>query len=187
MKSPIHDPSARQHPGGPSVLLDQGGQRNERPRSADMAEIEGQIAGLVARSTDELRLAWRKVHRIGPPPGLSRDLMIRALADKLQERGQGGPSLGLRRRLQTLAGELEKGAPCFNPDTVLKTGTTLVRQWRGRPHTVLVHADGFEYEGRRYRSLTVIAERITGTHWSGPRFFGVTQRVRAALPGETGR
>jgi hypothetical protein len=55
---------------------------------------------------------------------------------------------------------------------VLKTGATLVRQWRGRTHTVLVREDGFEYEGRRYRSLTVIAERITGAHWSGPRFFG---------------
>jgi hypothetical protein len=50
---------------------------------------------------------------------------------------------------------------------VLKTGATLVRQWRGHTHTVLVREDGFEYDGRRYRSLTVIAERITGAHWSG--------------------
>jgi len=57
-----------------------------------------------------------------------------------------------------------------------KTGTMLVRQWRGHTHTVLVREDGFEYEGQRYRSLTVIAERITGAHWSGPRFFGLTKR-----------
>jgi hypothetical protein len=50
-----------------------------------------------------------------------------------------------------------------------------------------VHQDGFEYEGQGYRSLTVIAERITGAHWSGPRFFGVTRRARASLPAEAGR
>jgi len=106
--------------------------------------------------------------------------MIRTFANKLQERVHGGPSL--RRRLQSLAGGLEKGAVSFDPGIVLKTGTTLVRQWRGHTHAVLVHEDGFEYEGRRYRSLTVIAQRITGTHWSGPRFFGVSKRVRASLP-----
>ncbi len=63
----------------------------------------------------------------------------------------------------------------FDPDIVPKTGTTLVRQWRGHAHTVLVCEDGFEYEGQHCRSLTVIAERITGAHWSGPRFFGLTK------------
>jgi hypothetical protein len=84
----------------------------------------------------------------------------------------------LQRRLQTLAGELEKGAVSFDPGIVLKTGATLVRQWRGRTYTVLVREDGFEYEGQRYQSLTVIAEQITGVHWSGPRFFGVSKRAR---------
>ena len=118
--------------------------------------------------------------------GLSRDLMIRALANELQERAHGGPSAALRRRLQTMARELEKGASSFDPSTVPKTGTTLVRQWRGHTHTVLVREDGFEYEGQHYRSLTVIAERITGAHWSGPRFFGLTQRARAPVA-EAGR
>jgi hypothetical protein len=108
--------------------------------------------------------------------------MIRTFANELQERTQGGPSLALRRRLQSLAGEFEKGAVSVDPGIVLKTGTTLVRQWRGHTHTVLVREGGFEYEGRRYRSLTVIAEQITGAHWSGPRFFGVTRRARVSLP-----
>ena len=59
----------------------------------------------------------------------------------------------LQRHLQTLAGEFEKGARSFDPGMVLKTGATLVRQWRERTHTVLVREDGFEYEGQRYRSL----------------------------------
>ena len=93
----------------------------------------------------------------------------------------------LRRRLQTLAGKFEKGGPSFDPGIVLKTGTTLVRQWRGHAHTVLVHENGFEYEGQRYRSLTVIAERITGAHWSGPRFFGLTKRAGASVGAGPGR
>jgi hypothetical protein len=147
-----------------------------------MAELENEIAGLVDQPTHELRLAWRKLHRTGPPLGVSRDLMIRALVNQLQERAHGGPTLALRRRLQTLAGELEKSGLSFDPAVVLKTGTTLLRKWRGHTHTVLVHEDGFEYDGQRYRSLTVIAKRITGAHWSGPRFFGVTRRARASLP-----
>ena len=132
------------------------------------------------RSTQELRRAWRTLHHTGPPLGLSRDLIIRGLADKLQQGAHGGPGCALQRRLQILIGEFEKGARSFDPGKVLKTGATLVRQWRGRTHTVLVREDGFEYEGRRYRSLTVIAERITGVHWSGPRFFGVSKRARAS-------
>jgi hypothetical protein len=121
------------------------------------------------------------LHHTEPPSGLSRDLIIRGLADKLQQHAHGDPSRALQRRLQTLAGAFEKGALSFDPGVMLKTGTTLVRQWRGHTHTVLVHEDGFEYDGQRYRSLSVIAGRITGAHWSGPRFFGVTRRARASL------
>ena len=86
--------------------------------------------------------------------GLSRDLMIRALANELQECAHGGPSAALRRRLQTMARELARGTSSFDPGIVPKTGTTLVRQWRGHTHAVLVREDGFEYEGQHYRSLT---------------------------------
>ena len=182
MKPSIHDTSARQHSGEPSTLPGHGGKRNNRPAKPGAAEAEGEITGLLNQSTQDLRLGWRKLHRSGPPLGLSRDLMIRALANELQERAHGGPSAALRRRLQTMARELDKGAPLpFDPAIVPKTGTTLVRQWRGHTHTVLVHEDGFEYEGQHYRSLTVIAGRITGAHWSGPRFFGLTQRARALV------
>ena len=119
--------------------------------------------------------------------GLSRDLMIRALAYELQQRAHGGASAALRRRLQSLAGASEKGALAVDPRIVLKAGTTLARQWRGHTHTVLVDKDGFEHEGQRYRSLTVIAERITGAHWSGPRFFGLTPRARASSPAGAGQ
>ena len=180
MKPPVHDASARQHSGEPSSGLGPNRGRKDRLRNPDLAELDGEITGLVDRSTQELRCAWRTLHHTGPPRGLSRDLMIRGLADKLQHHAHGGPSRALQRRLQILTGEFEKGARSFDPGIVLKTGATLVRQWRGRTHTVLVREDGFEYEGQSYRSLTVIAEQITGVHWSGPRFFGVSKRERAS-------
>jgi hypothetical protein len=186
MKPPTHDATARQHPGEPSSVPSRSGKRNNRPGKASATEADDEIAGLLSRSAQELQLGWRELHRTGPPLGLSRDLMIRALAHELQERTHGGPSAALRRRLQTMARELKKGALSFDPSIVPKTGTTLVRQWRGHTHTVLVRENGFEYDGQHYRSLTVIAERITGAHWSGPRFFGLTQRARASVA-EAGR
>ena len=187
MKSAIHDASARQHSGGPSPVAGRGGNRKERARKPVLSEIEDEIAGLLDRSTPELRLAWRQLHRAGPPLGLSRDLLIRALANQLQERSYGGVSRAQRRRLQSLAGASENGALVVDPGLVLKAGTTLVRQWRGHTHTVLVHNDGFEHEGQLYRSLTAIAERITEAHWSGPRFFGLTRRARAVAGAKAGR
>ena len=185
MKRRNDDASARQHTGGPSPIPRRAGNNcNDRAPKPGLIEVEAEITGLRDRSTKELRLAWRRWHRAEPPLGLSRDLMIRTLANHLQEHAHGGPSPALRRRLQTLAGELEKGALFFDPGVALKAGARLVRTWRGHTHTVLVHEDGFEYEGQRYRSLTVIAERITGAHWSGPRFFGVTRRARSSLPAQ---
>ena len=165
---------ARQHSGAPQPVPS-GGTRSNQPRNADVAEVD--------RSTQELRLAWRQLHRTGPPHGLSRDILIRALANRLQEGIHGTERGALRRRLQTLAGEFDRNGASFDPGVVLKTGTTLVRQWRGHAHSVLVREDGFEYQGQRYRSLTMIAERITGAHWSGPRFFGLTKRAGGAEAG----
>jgi Protein of unknown function (DUF2924) len=179
MKPAVDDASARQHSGGPSPVPGRGGNRNDRARKPDPSDLETEIADLLDRSTQELRLAWRKLHRDDPPFGISRDLLIRALVHQLQEQSYGGTGRALRRRLQTLAGERGKRGAPFNPAVVLKTGTTLVRQWRGHTHAVFVRDDGFEYEGERYRSLSVIAKRITGAHWSGPRFFGLTQRAGA--------
>jgi hypothetical protein len=107
--------------------------------------------------------------------------MIRALANQMQERAYGRPSLAMERRLNTLAGEFEKGRLSFDPGVVLKSGAKLVREWRGRAYTVVVLENGFEYEGQRYRSLTMIAARITGAHWSGPRFFGLIKRASRSL------
>jgi hypothetical protein len=180
MRPAIQDATARQNSGEPLFVIGQAGGRNNGPRRPVMS-AEDEIAELADRPTHELRLSWRKLYRREPPLGLSRDLMIRVLTNKMQERAYGGPSPSMSRRLSTLAGEFEKGGPSFDPGIVLKTGARLVRQWRGHAHTVLALEDGFEYEGQRYRSLTMIAARITGAHWSGPRFFGMTKRTSRSL------
>src|ERR1700758_3538895 len=187
MKPAINDASACQHAGKPSPVHHRNGHRRNRPRRPDITEVERQIAGLANRSTPDLQVAWRQLHRTGPPLGLSRDLLIRALANQLQEQSYGGGSPGLRRPPQSPAAASDKATMAVDPGVVLKAGTTLVRQWRGHTHTVLVHKDGFEHEGQRYRSLSLIAERITGAHWSGPRFFGLTKRVRALAGAKAGR
>ena len=187
MKPASNDALARQRAGEPSLVRHQNGNRHDRPRRPDLTEVERQIAGLANWSTQDLRDAWRQLHRTGPPIGLSRDLLIRALANQLQEQSYGGVGQALRRRLQSLAGAAEKATMAVDPGLVLKAGTTLVRQWRGHTHTVLVHSDGFEHEGQLYRSLTAIAERITEAHWSGPRFFGLTRCVRALAGAKAGR
>ena len=187
MKPAIHDQSAHQHSGEPSPVRHRNGNRHDRPRRPDITEVERQIAGLANRSTQDLRVAWRQLYRTGPPLGLSRDLLIRALAHQLQEQSYCGMNRALRRRLQSLAGASAKATMAVDPGLVLKAGTTLVRQWRGHTHTVLVHNDGFEHEGQLYGSLTAIAERITEAHWSGPRFFGLTKRASGLAGAKAGR
>jgi hypothetical protein len=63
----------------------------------------------------------------------------------------------------------------------LKPGTRLVREWRGATHSVLIHADGVEWNGKRYSSLTIVAREITGAHWSGPRFFGLRKNASRSV------
>jgi len=181
MKPAIDGASARPHAGEPSPVRDRNGNRHDRPRRPDTTEVERQVAGLAERSTQDLRVAWRELHRTGPPLGLSRDLLIRALAHQLQGQSYGGLSRALRRRLQNLAEVSDKAMMAVDPGLVLKAGTTLVRHWRGHTHTVLVHNDGFEHAGQRYRSLTAIAD------WSGPRYFGLTKHARGVAGAKPGR
>ena len=138
--------------------------------SIDIAE---RLAQLSASTIFELRGEWRRLHRAPPPMRLSRDLLMRGITYKLQERSLGGLSKSMMRKLERLNLDSEASDVQKPPPISLKTGTRLVREWRGVTHTVLVHADGFEWNGRRHRSLTIVAREITGAHWSGPRFFGL--------------
>ena len=119
MKPAINDASARPRAGEPSPVRHRNGNRHDQPRRPDLTEVERQIAVLAKRPTPDLRVAWRQLHRTGPPLGLSRDLLIRALAHQLQEQSYGGVGRALRRRLQSLAGASEKATVAVDPGLVL--------------------------------------------------------------------
>jgi hypothetical protein len=144
------------------------------------SQLSDRLAVLPTLCLGDLRLEWRRLFR-ADPPRLSRDIMMRAIAYRLQEVGHGGPSKATRRRLVSLTAEFEADgriAPLAKPK--IKPGSRLVREWHGRTHTVSVTDDGFEFQGKTYRSLTKIARDITGAQWSGPRFFGLTNRSPTA-------
>ena len=124
-------------------------------------------------SLDELRREWRRLYNRDAPK-ISRDLLILGIAYRLQELEHGGLGKATLRKLRTVATTLRAtGRVGPSPSLSLKPGARLVREWRGRTHSVTVTEDGFEYAGLTYRSLSHIAKKITGAHWSGPRFFGM--------------
>ena len=126
----------------------------------------------------ELRGEWRRLHRMPPPMRLSRDLLIRGAIYQLQERAYGGLSMATARKLeQAAAGPPSRGAAKPTPSVSLRPGTRLAREWHGVTHMVLIHADGIEWRGQRYRSLSLVARKITGARWSGPRFFGLRRQL----------
>ena len=150
--------------------------------SADPKRLSSRPAQLPApdgASLDELRREWRRLYR-SEPPRISRDLLMRGIGYRLQEIQHGGLGKSTRRKLKTLAKMFRTtGRVAPDPGLSLKPGARLVREWHGRTHTVTVTEDGFEYAGMSYPSLTKVARKITGAHWSGPRFFGL---VRAGAP-----
>ncbi len=125
-----------------------------------------------------LQSAWRRLYRAHPPKRVARDLLMLGVAWKIQEQAHGGLGAATKRRLADLAKTMERdGDVTRNRLTRLKPGAKLVREWRGEAHTVIVIEDGFEWNGRHWRSLSAIAREITGVHWSGPRFFGLNGKA----------
>lgn len=110
-----------------------------------------------------------------PTPNISSELLRLGLGYKLQEQRHGGLNRSTRTLLRQLAARSLEDSPKRPPPRKLLSGTRLVRDWHGVGHTVVVLEDGFEYDGRHWKSLTAIARAITGAHWNGPRFFGLTE------------
>lgn len=131
-------------------------------------DIAQEITRLENLTKDDLRAEWRRLHQTSPPKRLSRDILLRGIAYKVQEDTFGGLSKAILRRLQPASSATKR-----RPARTFKPGTRLVREWRGVTHTVVILDHGVEWHGQRYRSLSVVAREITGAHWSGPRFFGL--------------
>jgi hypothetical protein len=142
--------------------------------------ILARLAALKAMSVNDLRAEWQVLFDT-PAPNNSRTFLEGRLAYRIQELTYGGPDRETRRMLDLLADEVEgaltRKSQIADPRNPV-TGTKLIRDWDGTEHTVTVLKDGFDWGGRRYKSLSAIARAITGTQWNGYRFFGLRERKR---------
>ena len=140
----------------------------------EMAVEIGRLAGL---DLFALRERWRTLYESEPPQRMSRELMMRAVAYRMQEDAFGGFSRAAKARLMAASeagGRSGTKVSRVRTDRIIKPGTKFLREWNGRTHEVIALADGgFVYRGTVYRSLSAIAREITGTRWSGPVFFGL--------------
>jgi len=136
-------------------------------RLPDDEAMEAEIDRVRSLGLDELRTLWRTTLR-SCPPALTKDLMWRFLCWHIQEQVLGG----LDRETAKLLDRLARGDNA-GPPRRLKPGTVLVREYQGERHTVTIVAGGYLWRDATYASLSTIARAITGTAWSGPRFFGL--------------
>ena len=143
-------------------------------RQMPSAELDQKISRLAGLPRADLIERWQELDGCDPPKGTSMDFMVRAISYEMQAKQYGGLRPAVVRRL----GKIIRGETETTPKTpALDPGARLVREWNGATHTVDVTDDGFEWRGKTYRSLSVIAREITGAVWSGPRFFGLRRRT----------
>jgi len=135
--------------------------------------ISAEIATLESLDIKDLKSRWSALYDTEPPPRISRELLIRAIAYRLQEKMFGGLAPATRRRLERVADDLSSRRARPYLARKAAPGSLLIREWRGNAHRVTVHQDGVAYRGKQYGSLSEVARLITGTRWSGPLFFGL--------------
>jgi len=141
-------------------------------RASKESEVAREIACLDELDRESLITRWRATYGAPPPRKLSRALMEKALAYEIQCSAFGGLSGAAKRALRAVAASKDGSTG----PRLLNHGARLIREWNGTVHEVDVSRDGYVWQGQRYRSLTAIARAITGTKWSGPRFFGLSGR-----------
>jgi len=125
----------------------------------------------------ELKQQWRSLYSSEPPHRISRELLTRAVAYRIQEQAFGGLKPSTRRLLERLASDARCGRPLkIAPAAPASAGTVLMRDWQGATHEVRVLDRGVLYKRKRYGSLSEVARLITGSRWSGPLFFGLRSK-----------
>ena len=144
-------------------------------QASDVSETRARAAladlsALAALDRARLRQLWRALYAREAPRKASRTLLRYGVAWRLQEQAYGGLSATTRRQLDKLAQQLQAASAAPQG---LVPGTRLIRQWRGQRHEVTVLKTAYAYRGERYASLSAIARLISGSHCSGPRFFGL--------------
>jgi hypothetical protein len=146
------------------------------PRSAvTNHSLLQRLAALKTAKTADLKAQWRELFDTAPPP-YNRLFLESRLGYRLQELASGGLAPEIVRRLEAMGNDLDGGNIVqrrIRTDRMPLAGTRLMREWQGVEHTVTVRRDGFEWQGRPFKSLSAVARAITGTRWSGWRFFGL--------------
>jgi hypothetical protein len=147
-------------------------------RNIDPAAIEAEVNQIRSLGIDALRQRWRMMFGAIPPKGLTKDIIGRMIAYRIQEEAFGG----LDRETVKLLDRLASGEKATELNRRLKPGTVLIREYNGERHTVTVAAEGFSWRDATYPSLSAIAQAITGTKWNGPRFFGLRLSKKSKEP-----
>ena len=158
------------------------------PRPGEDAATDGTVlahlAAMQRLSVNELKAKWEALFGT-PAPNNARAFLELRIGYRIQELTYGGLSRDTRRALDLLADEVEGKITqkCMSADARNPLpGTRLLREWDGVEHAVTVLPDGYEWLGRKYRSLSAIAKAITGTSWNGFRFFGMREKKRESRP-----
>ncbi|MEQ9639621.1 MAG: DUF2924 domain-containing protein [Alphaproteobacteria bacterium] len=148
--------------------------------------VEEHLEALQQLDLKALQAEWRALFGCPAPKGMRSNLLRRAVAYRIQEQAFGGLRAAARRRLRQLAAN--GGAPTAGAASAsarLRPGMRLMREWQGETQVVEVLADGFQWRGDHYGSLSAVANAITGSRWSGVRFFGLHQSKDQSEPWTT--
>ena len=142
-------------------------------RNANRDSLASDLARLPHLARAVLVEQWRSYYNTEPPAKISNQLLVRALAYRMQELALGGLKPATQRFLMKTAEDASLGQPTGMPPQAIKPGTRLLREWHGVTHEVLVTESGVLFQSKLYRSLSEVARVITGVRWSGPLFFGL--------------
>jgi DUF2924 family protein len=148
-----------------------------RSPALDRETLAGEIAGVSRLGTDELRERWKAICGKAPSREIGRSFLTRAIAYRLQERAHGGLKPSTSRLLARAVEETASDSSKKPQSRMAQPGTILIREWQGIAHRVTMLDDGVSFNGKRYRSLSEVAREITGSRWSGPRFFGLRSQI----------
>jgi hypothetical protein len=140
------------------------------------ASVAARIADMSRLPIADIWALWDRYFS-SRPMNPNRAFLESRIAYKLQEEAFGALSTTTRQRLEAIGAKHSQIKLRARPrDFHFAPGTVLLREWGEREHKVAVTAEGvFEYEGKTFKSLTAVARAITGTHWSGPLFFGLSK------------
>jgi hypothetical protein len=145
-----------------------------RAPAIDREALAAEIASLSKLGIDDLRERWKAMYGRAPSREIGRSFLTRAIAYHLQERAYGGLKPSTRRLLARVTEETAAESLRKKPQIrKAQSGTILIREWQGNAHRVTMLDDGVSFNGKHYRSLSEVAREITGSRWSGPRFFGL--------------